>query len=115
MGSRTRNFGRADQILGVDGGMLTAADLPPKNLKRWVARRKAEIIAAVEGGLLTESEACARYNISREEFESWCNAFQKDGLQGLRARKLARGSRRYAANTHESHAAPESIPHTGLD
>jgi len=117
MNSRTRNFGRADQILGVDGGILTPAKLPPKNLKRWVAQRKAEIIAAVEGGLLTEVEACARYNISREEFETWCRAFQKDGLQGLRARKLARGfsSQSNGADTDALHAATESIPHTGLD
>ena len=46
------SIGRVDQVLGIDGGVLTAADLPPRNLKRWIARRKAEIVAAVEGGLL---------------------------------------------------------------
>ena len=48
--------------------MLTRANLPPANLKRWVAHRKAEVIAAVKGGLLTMPQACARYSISTEEF-----------------------------------------------
>ena len=77
-----------DQVL--DGGALTIADLPPKNLKRWIARRKAEIVAAVEGGLLSEAEACARYNISYEEFATWLNAYAQGGVPALRARANAR-------------------------
>jgi hypothetical protein len=93
MGSSVGNIKRADQILGPDGSLLGAADLPPKNLKRWVARRKADIVAAVEGGLLAEAEACARYNISREEFSAWRSAYESDGVAGLRAR-AGRGPRR---------------------
>lgn len=117
MESKTSSFGRADQVLGMDGGMLTIADLPPMNLKRWIARRKADVIAAVEGGLLTEIEACARYNISREEFEAWLHAFEQDGLPGLRARANARGARvrRSERPDERIHAAPDLIPHTGLD
>lgn len=107
------NIARVDRVFGVDGGTLTAADLPPKNLKRWIARRKADVVAAVEGGLLSESEACARYNISHEEFSAWLNAYERDGLPGLRARAKARGMRRQAGDAFELHAEPVSP--TGMD
>jgi Protein of unknown function (DUF1153) len=95
MGSNIGSIKRADQIVGQDGSTLGAADLPPKNLKRWVARRKADIVAAVEGGLLTKAEACASYNISREEFAAWLSAYESDGVAGLRARANDRKAKRY--------------------
>jgi hypothetical protein len=72
------------------GGAALAAELPPKTLKRWVAGRKAAIIAAVAGGLLTEFEARARYNISREEFSAWLRAYYRDGVPGLRVKAGAK-------------------------
>ena len=36
------------------------ATLPPPGTKRWVIRRKAEVVAAVRGGLLSLEEACSR-------------------------------------------------------
>jgi len=114
MDSKTGSFECADRILA--GGVLTLADLPPKTLKRWVARRKADVIAAVEGGLLPDSEACARYNISREEFSAWLTAFKQDGLSGLRAKAMAHGRRTKRDNRPDVfHAAPEPVLHTGLD
>ncbi len=77
----------ADQVIGPNGGFLTLADLPPENTTRWVPQRKAEIIAAVSGGLLSLSDACARYRISDEEFSAWVRAYQRFGLTGLRARR----------------------------
>jgi hypothetical protein len=106
---------RVDQVLGLDGGVLTAADLPPRNLKRWIARRKAEVVAAVEGGLLSESEACARYNISSEEFSAWLNAYDQGGVPGLRARANARGVRRRNRDDAEFRAMPEFMPLAGMD
>jgi hypothetical protein len=106
---------QVDQVLGIDGGVLTLADLPPKNLKRWIAQRKADVVAAVEGGLLSEADACARYNISREEFAGWLEAFDREGVPGLRARAKARGAQRANRARNEFHAAPDLIPHTGLD
>ncbi|VWX50513.1 hypothetical protein NOVOSPHI9U_290042 [Novosphingobium sp. 9U] len=53
-----------------------------------MARRKAEVVAAVEGGLLSASEACRRYELSLEELVSWQRAVERDGLSGLRATKL---------------------------
>lgn len=100
------DIARVDQVLGIDGGVLTAADLPPRNLKRWIARRKAEVVAAVEGGLISESEACARYNISREEFSAWLNAYDRGGVPGLRARANGRGLRRRNRDDVEFQAVP---------
>jgi hypothetical protein len=100
---------QVDQVLGIDGEVLTLADLPPKNLKRWIARRKADVVAAVEGGLLSEADACARYNISREEFAGWLGAFDREGVPGLRARAKARGTRRANRAGNEFHAAPDLV------
>ena len=75
----------SSHVLGPDGDVLTVADLPPKNLKRWVARRKAEVIAAVKGGLLTMPEACHRYGLSVEEYLEWQRHYEAQGLEGLQA------------------------------
>ena len=76
------------QVIGPGGNILTFDNLPPKNTRRWVPRRKAEVIAAVDGGLLTLTEACTRYAISHEEFSSWIQAYARHGLPGLRAGQL---------------------------
>lgn len=80
-----RNEKHGSHVIGPDGDVLTAANLPPKNLKRWVARRKAEVVIAVHGGLLSLAEAQARYGISPEEFLAWERDYAQDGLAGLRA------------------------------
>jgi Protein of unknown function (DUF1153) len=36
-------------------------ELPPLNTRRWVARRKAAVVAAVLSGMITLEEACRRY------------------------------------------------------
>lgn len=79
---------QVDFVIGPDGQKLTAADLPPSETKRWVIRRKAEVVAAVRGGLITEDEACNRYGISSEEFESWSRSIDRFGIQGLRTTRL---------------------------
>ena len=48
-----------------DGTKLTRSDLPPANTKRWVARRKATVVAAVDHGLIEPTEACSMYRLSR--------------------------------------------------
>src|SRR3979490_2622456 len=62
---------RAKYVIGPDGSPLTIADLPAPGTKRWVIRRKAEVVAAVRGGLLSLEEACSRYTLTVEEFLSW--------------------------------------------
>jgi len=72
------------RVIGPDGSEVTMADLPDSNTKRWVIRRKAIVVTAVLGGLITLFDACARYNLSVEEFLSWQRAVQRYGVEGLR-------------------------------
>jgi hypothetical protein len=76
---------RAKYVIGPDGSPLTIADLPAPGTKRWVIRRKAEVVAAVRGGLLSLEEACERYTLTLEEFLSWNALIDSHGLAGLRA------------------------------
>ena len=75
-------------VIGPDGMPLTLADLPPPNTKRWVIRRKAEVVAAVRGGLLSLEEACSRYTLTVEEFLSWQASIDDHGLAGLRTTRI---------------------------
>jgi hypothetical protein len=71
-------------VVGPDGLVLTPSNLPQTGRIRWAARRKAELIAAVSGGLLTMQQACQRYAISTEEFVVWERRYMRCGLKGLR-------------------------------
>ena len=79
---------RPTQVIGPLGEILTRADLPPADTKRWVIRRKAEVVAAVNGGLLTIDEVLERYSLTLEEFASWQRAVERSGMQGLRVTRL---------------------------
>ena len=75
-------------VVGPTGSQLTIGDLPPVNTQRWVIRRKAEVVAAVRGGLLTSEDACKRYNLTAEEFSGWQAAIERHGMQGLRTTRI---------------------------
>src|SRR5882672_12158878 len=64
------------------------ASLPPANTKRWVIRRKAEVVAAVRSGAISLEDACNRYKLSMEEFLSWQRLIDSHGLAGLRVTRL---------------------------
>ncbi|MGQ0662569.1 MAG: CtrA inhibitor SciP [Pseudomonadota bacterium] len=67
----------------------TAPDgLPAANTKRWVSRRKAAVVAAVRRGVISLEEACARYQLSSEEFQSWQRLIESHGVRGLRATRI---------------------------
>jgi hypothetical protein len=53
-----------------------------------VTRRKAVVVAAVRGGLLTMEEACDRYTLTVEEFLGWQRSIDRHGLAGLRATRI---------------------------
>jgi hypothetical protein len=59
-------------------------DLPPPGVARWVIRRKAQLVAAVEAGIISLDEALDRYSVSPEEFESWQRSLRRHGIYGLR-------------------------------
>jgi hypothetical protein len=55
---------------------------------RWTPRRKAEVVAAVSGGLLTFDEACRRYNLDMDELIFWQRAVNRSGMPGLRVTRI---------------------------
>jgi hypothetical protein len=72
------------QVALPDGTILTRADLPNPETRRWVASRKAIVVKAVKYGLLSESEAKERYSLSDEEYALWVEAIDKHGEKALR-------------------------------
>jgi Protein of unknown function (DUF1153) len=88
-------------VRGPDGAPLTIASLPPPNTERWVIRRKAEVVAAVEGGLLSLDDACQRYKLTIDEFVRWYLVVHRHGFIGLRMTKTERrGRRKEVANPY---------------
>jgi hypothetical protein len=77
---------RSVVVLGIDGRRLRLEDLPPPGTRRWVIRRKAEVVAGVRAGLISLEEACARYTLSVEEFLSWQRSIDRHGMRGLGTR-----------------------------
>jgi hypothetical protein len=75
---------RPATVIGPLGERLTMDNLPAPDTNRWVARRKAEVVAAVNGGMLSIEEACDRYQLTLEEFASWQRAVERSGMAGLR-------------------------------
>jgi Protein of unknown function (DUF1153) len=69
-------------------GSFSARELPPPGTKRWVIRRKAEVVTAVRNGVITLEEACRRYKLSMEEFLSWQRLIEHHGVAGLRTTRL---------------------------
>jgi len=67
-----------------DGTVMTRADLPPPDTKRWVASRKLMVVRAVAHGLITQADAQELYQISAEEFHEWLDAVSRHGERGLK-------------------------------
>ncbi len=73
----------ASYVIGPDGEKMTISDLPAPDTRRWVPRRKARVVAAVEGGLITTQDAFERYDITEEEYTCWKAALSRFGMRGL--------------------------------
>jgi hypothetical protein len=84
---RTNSRGES-YVIGPTGAPLTVRDLPPPNTGRWVIRRKAEVVAAVRGGLISIEDALERYNLTADEFASWQRSIERHGMAGLRTTRL---------------------------
>ena len=79
----------------LDGNILTLADLPPSNTtQRWVIKRKALVVCGVRGELLSLEDACRKYTLTVDEFQSWERDVDRFGLKGLRVTKLQQYRRR---------------------
>ncbi|MGE0023974.1 MAG: DUF1153 domain-containing protein [Hyphomicrobium sp.] len=71
-------------VRGFDGVPLCLNDLPPPGPGiHWSKYRKANLVLAVQGGLLTREEALRRYAMSEEEFDGWCSRYAQDGPSAL--------------------------------
>ena len=69
-------------VVGPDGDIITRGSLPPAAGAHWRIRKKAKVVAAVESGLITLEEACARYRMSNEEYAEWRQTVERSGLTG---------------------------------
>ncbi|MBC2835313.1 DUF1153 domain-containing protein [Paragemmobacter straminiformis] len=76
------------QVTLPDGTVISRADLPPAETRRWVARRKALVVRAVQAGLISREAALERYALSDEEFSIWESAVALHGEAGLRVTKI---------------------------
>ena len=85
--TRTNSRGEA-YVIGPTGAPLTIKDLPPPNTGRWVIRRKAEVVAAVRGGLLSLDDALERYQLTVDEFTAWQKSIDRHGMAGLRTTRI---------------------------
>ena len=72
------------QVTLPDGSVLSRADLPPPETRRWVASRKAVVVRAVAYGLIPQQEALERYDLSEEEFALWRSAIEIHGEKALK-------------------------------
>jgi hypothetical protein len=86
---------RPSQVIGPLGEPLTLDSLPPRGTTRWVIRRKAEVVAAVDGGLLDVDEACRRWDLTLEELTAWQRAVDRSGLAGLRVTRIQHYREKY--------------------
>ena len=62
--------------------------LPPVGTVRWVASRKAAVVAAIAAGAITRARAIERYALSEEELDGWIAAEQAHGVDALRVTRL---------------------------
>lgn len=63
-------------------------DLPPPRTQRWVASRKAAVVAAVDAGAISAAAVCTRYDLSEEELEEWRRSMEQHGPAALLVTKL---------------------------
>lgn len=71
-----------------DGTVMTHADLPPANTRRWVASRKAAVVRGVAYGLISQTDALKRYALSDDEFQAWVRAVSEHGEDALKTTTL---------------------------
>lgn len=77
-----------DLVSDLRGGTLTIQDLPREADIRWTIRRKANVAAAVLGGLLAKEAVEKKYKLNPFELQQWTKSLQKNGLFSLRVTRL---------------------------
>ena len=97
-----------------DGTKLTRADLPPADTDRWVARRKAAVVAAVDNGLIEANEACKMYRLSDEELDNWRAAVRKHGAGARSASPPSRSIDNLEESLYLTHSRNRSLTNPRL-
>jgi CheY-like chemotaxis protein len=82
LGRRAR-MGNGTWVVGPLGRRLYRKDLPSPNCQ-WTPRRKAEVVAAFAGGLLSTREVHGIYGLSVDEFADWQRAGPRFDMLGLK-------------------------------
>ena len=90
--------------------LLALETVPPATIRRWNARRKAQVVEALEASLLTEEEACRYYRLTIEELAAWRRAMALAGRQGLLATKPPRQRPPVSPTTTPTHAHAQWSP-----
>jgi hypothetical protein len=62
--------------------------LPSPDTRRWVASRKAAVVAAVDAGAISEEDAMRRFGLSEEELTSWRESLSEYGVPALYATRV---------------------------
>jgi hypothetical protein len=65
------------EFFGTGGEHISSSQLPLRGRKRWTIKDKLLVVAAVQYGVLTFADACARYSLSLEEFLIWQRSFDE--------------------------------------
>jgi len=78
------NLRRPARVIGADGRPLTVADLPASDV-RWNRKRRAQVVAAVRGKLISFDEAVRRYGLSPGEYYAWEQELLRGLAEGRRA------------------------------
>ena len=73
-----------------DGTVMTRADLPDPETRRWVASRKASVVRAIDHELITREDALKLYELSEEELDAWHVAVERHGETALKATTIQR-------------------------
>lgn len=71
-----------------DGTIISISDLPEHSTTRWVASNKSAVVRVFMAGLVSEVDILDRYQLSREEFQSWIKRYIAGGKNALKATKL---------------------------
>lgn len=73
-----------------DGGIMTRADLPAADTRRWVASRKAAVVRAINAGLISRDWAKETWSLSEDELAQWELAVASHGEAALKTTHLQR-------------------------
>jgi len=70
---------------------------------RWAAKRKEEVVVALEKGLMTTAKAQRQYGLSETEIAAWRRYYAAYGRPGLLVTKLPQPHRSHKRKGRRGH------------